>query len=365
MKTEIKKLISDITGLIAQKEGAPVAEKASLDSQISEMKSTLENMEKQMYRVPAGNGHDAGSNDVKSFDTFLRTMDHKYLRTDSDPDGGYLLPREMYNQIIHKIVETSDMRRLCKVVTIGGKSLDVNTAESDMTVYPVGEGGTVTESEPAYGRINIVAHKLMAKAIITNELLQDGAFDMISELNDRAAQKFAQFEGSAYINGNGLDRAQGILTATGVGNVNSGDANLILPDAFFSMLGNFKYRNPTFIMNRSTYAAVRKLKTTINSYLIDDGLDGNPNMQLGGIAGYIANVPVVLMQDMPNVGAGLVPVVLADFQSAYMIVDRVGMSIRRDDLTLMDQDQVKFVMSRRTGGAVVNPDAVVTMTIST
>lgn len=361
MREEIKSLISNINEMVEKKAAASAEEKNSLDAKIEEMKASLHTMEKQLYRVPAGAGH---SEEVKAFDKFLRTLDHKYLRTDRDPDGGFLVPQEMYNQIIAKVVEVSDMRRLARVVTISHKALDVDTRENDLTVYAVGEGGAATESQPGYGRITIPAHKVMAKAVITNELLADAAYDMVAELNQRAALKFAQFEGAAFINGNGVDRAQGILQAPGITNVNSGHATQLTADAFWDMIGNFKYRNPTFIMNRKTYAAARKLKDASNNYLLDAGLNGNPNMQLGGVAGFIAGVPVVLMQDMPDVGAGAKAVVLGDFQEAYMIVDRIGLSVVRDDLTNADEDKVRFIMKRRVGGAVVNPDALVTMTIS-
>lgn len=374
MNNEIKALVTEIKELVAQKatvaENATVEEKSKMDVTIEEMKASLATMEKQMYRVGAGsNAPSQGSEEVKAFDKFLRTNNssglmHKYLRTDQDPAGGYLVPQDMYNQIIHQIIEVSDFRRLARVVNITGKSLDVNTNESDMTVYAVGEGAAVTESQPGYGRIVIPAHKMMAKAIITRELLTDSAFDVVGEINNRAAQKFAAFEGAAFINGNGVDRAQGILNATGIANVQSGHATLLTADAFWDMIGSFKnYRNPTFIMSRATYIAARKLKNSQNDYLLDEGLNGNPNMALGGIAGHIANIPVVLMQDMPAVGAGNVPVLLGDFQEAYMIVDRAGIEMHRDDITLRDNDQVKFNLDRRVGGAVVNPDALVKMTI--
>jgi HK97 family phage major capsid protein len=364
MNTETKTLITEISDLMEKKAAAPAEEKSNLEATIEELKASLASMEKQMYRVPSGAAQSERSDDVKAFDSYLRTKEEKYLRTDRDTDGGYLVPQDMYNQIIHKIIEVSDFRRLARVVTISGKSLDVNTNESDMTVYAAGEGGTVTESQPGYGRVTIPAHPVMAEARMTYEILNDSAFDMIGEINMRAAQKFAQFEGAAFINGNGVDRAQGILNASGMTNVNSGHATLLTADAFWDMLAAFKYRNPTFIMNRATYVAARKLKNGQGEYLLDEGLDGNPNLALGNVAGSIAGVPVVLMQDMPAIGASAVPVVLGDFQEAYMIVERQGMGIIRDDYTLASSRQVKFVMNRRLGGAVVNPDALVTMTIS-
>jgi len=372
MNNEIKSLVAEIKDLVAQKTATVEAEKKSqLEETIEEMKSNLATMEKQMYRVNAGSSESTqGSEEVKAFDSFLRTNNssgllHKYLRTDQDPAGGYLVPQDMHNEIIHQIIEISDFRRLARVVNITGKSLDVNTNESDMTVYAVGEGGQVTESQNSYGRIVIPAHKMMAKAVITRELLTDSAYDIITELNTRAAQKFAAFEGAAFMSGNGVDRAQGILNAANVTSIASGDANLLTADAFWNMLGAFPaYQNPTFIMSRATYIAARKLKNGQGDYLLDEGLNGNPNLSGNGVAGRIAGVPVVLMQDMPSVAAGNVPVVLGDFKEAYMIVDRAGIEMHRDDVTLRDNDQVKFNMDRRVGGAVVNPNALIKMTIA-
>ncbi len=337
--------------------------KSELESKLLELSDNLKNMEKKVYRTTAIGGKEMET-DIKDFGTFLRTNDLKYLRTDRDPDGGYLVPQELNNQIINKIIEISDLRKLARVVQISGKALDVDRRDSDMSVYFVGEGGSTTESAPQYGKIIIPANKMMAETRVTNELLADSAFDIIQDLNMRAAQKFAEKEGNAFLTGSGVNEPEGLMVASGTANVNSGNANLLTADAFFDMIGNFKYRNPVFIMNRKTFAAARKLKAGNGEYLLQQGFDGNFDMRLGGTAGNIAGIPVVLMQGMADVGAGNKPVALLDPQEAYLIVDRVGMRILRDDYTLAGEDKVKFIMSRRVGGAVVNPDAVVIMTIS-
>lgn len=347
----------------ASDEAKLVEAKAALETKLEEMGENIKSIEKTLYRAPT-KGMIAMNTEVKEFESFLRTNDVKYLRTDRDPDGGYLVPQELHNQLINKIIETSDMRRLARVVQISGKSLDVDRRDSDMTVSFLGEGATVTASDPQYAQIHIPANKLMAEVRITNELLADGAFDMINEITTRAAMKFAQVEGEAFINGTTPNEPQGLLVASGTTNVNSGAATALTADAFFSMLGEMKYRNPTFIMNRKTFAAARKLKSGSGEYLLQGGMDGRFDGRLGGTAGMIAGVPIVLMQDMPDIGAGNLPVALLDAQEAYMIVDRVGFRVLRDDYTLASEDKVKFVMSRRVGGAVVNPEAIVTMTIS-
>lgn len=365
MKDEIKKLLSEVTGLIAQKDDAPAEQKSALEAQINEMKSSLENMEKQMYRVPAGSASSTSTDEVKSFDKFVRTWEQKYLRTDVDPDGGFLVPNSVHDAIINKVVEISDMRRLARVITIGGKSHEVDIRESDVSVFPVGEGGAVTQSAPGFGRIVIPAHKVMAQILMTREMLADARYDMVADINERAALKFAEYEGAGFIAGNGINRPQGIINQVLANNVASGASGALTADAFWDMIALMKYRNPTFIMNRATYVAARKLKAAgTGEYLLEDGLGGNPNMALGGIAGTIAGIPVVLCQDMPNVAANNVAVVLGDFKEAYLIVDRAGLSVVRDDYTRAANDQVVITMNRRSGGGVVNPDALVSMTIN-
>ena len=337
--------------------------KTNIESKLSEVEKTLKEVEKKVYRTSSNGGKEMNT-EIKEFSSFLRTNDVKYLRTDRDPDGGYLVPNEMYNQIVDKIVEVSDLRRLARVVQISTKALDVDRRDSDMTVNWVGEGASATESKPQYGQIIIPANKLMAEIRITHELLADAAYDMVNEINNGAAAKFAEKEGIAFLTGSGVNEPEGLLSAAGTLNVNSGHASQLTADSILDMIGKFKYRNPVFLMNRATFVAVRKLKGGDGHYLLQQGLNGNLDMRLGGSAGLIAGVPVVLMQGLADIGAGTKPIVLLDPQEAYLIVDRVGMRVLRDDYTLASEDKVKFIMSRRVGGAVVNPDAVVTLTIS-
>lgn len=376
--TEINEIISEIQGTLAEKKAIEsensekinkIEEKLSsmeeINSKLNEISEEVKTVQKQLYRKTGSAGTGMMSEEIKDFSQFLKTRDVKFLRTDSDPDGGHLLPQELYNQIVSKVVEVSDFRKLARVVTIAGKGLEVPARDGDMTVYWVGEAGTVTQSQPNYNKLRVEAHKLMAEVRMTHELLGDAAFNMIEELTMRAALKFAQKEGAAFINGTGVGQPEGILQATGIGNVNSGNASTITSfDPLFEMMGNFKYRNPVFLMNRKTLAVLRKLKDANNQYIYGNGPNGAMGMTLGQPVATIAGVPVILMQDMPDVGAGNKPIALIDPQEAYMIVDRVGMSVVRDDLTLASNDEVKFVMKRRVGGKVINTEAVIGLTVA-
>ena len=301
--------------------------------------------------------------EAANFKSFLQTGETKLMSVSNDISGGFLVPQQLHNQIISKIIEVSPMRALSRVVQVSGGGLEVPVGVSDLSTQFVGEGDSVSVSDPQFGKVIIKANKLQAIITITRELLEDSSFDMQQEILTRAALKFAQVEGEAFINGTSPNEPQGLVQAAGLINVNSGSATALTADAFFDMFGAFKYRNPTFIMNRATFAEARKLKNGTGNYLLQDGLNG-PSFNGIESPGMIAGVPVVIMQDMPDIGAGNVPVAMIDANNSYMIAQGALMSAVRDDFTLSSEDKVRFIITARVGGAVVLPDSVVTMTIA-
>ena len=118
-------------------------------------------------------------------------------------------------------------------------------------------------------------------------------------------------------------------------------------------------RNATFVFNRTTLAAIRKLKDTAGQYVFQAGMSlesGSPNTILG--------YSYVEAADMPNVGAGNYPVAFGDFQRGYMIVDRVALAVLRDPFTQATTGNVRYIARRRVGGQVILAEAIVKQKIS-
>jgi HK97 family phage major capsid protein len=126
----------------------------------------------------------------------------------------------------------------------------------------------------------------------------------------------------------------------------------ILPDSLISLVYtlNTAYRAAsTFVMNSLTTGLVRRLKDTTNQYLWAPGLaGGQPDRLLG--------YPVQTWEDMQDVGANLHPVAFGDFRQGYVLAERVGMRITRDNVTNIGF--VKLYVRRREGGIVLNNDAI-------
>ena len=83
---------------------------------------------------------------------------------------------------------------------------------------------------------------------------------------------------------------------------------------------------------------------------------------MAGSADTLLGVPVYMASDMPVAAANSLSVAVGDFQAAYQIVDRQGISILRDPFT--EKPFIKFYATARVGGDVINYDAVKLMKLS-
>ena len=106
----------------------------------------------------------------------------------SNAAGGALVPEEFSSQVIRRVeefgtfpasgVETMPMTRDTMVIP---KRLTGTTA------YFIGEGSAVTESEPTYGNVNLVAKKLAVSCRMSSEVVEDA----LVNLADQVTMEFA------------------------------------------------------------------------------------------------------------------------------------------------------------------------------
>ena len=340
-----------------------VTDQLDYKKEMDELKETHKALELAVSMLPSGSKKEEKTAELKSFEKFavagqsvMSADELKYLRTDIGPDGGFLVPTEMESSIIKLITEVSPMRSIARVRTIGTKSMEFPKRTGLVNGGWVGEGGTSSEDESTYGEEEIFAEKLMVFSISTTEMLQDSAFNMESEINQDVAEDFAQLEGAAFVSGNGVKKPFGFLNDSNIASSNSGVADNITGDSLIDITGELKTGyNPVYLFNRKTLADIRQLKDGSGAYLWQSGLSSGQANTLNG-------EPYVSVIDMPDIGAGLVPVAYGDFQRGYYIVDRVGMSMIRDDVTLATTGKIRFIFNKRVGGKVVLPEAIKTIT---
>lgn len=324
----------------------------------------LEQIETRLNRpgIQTASRDDKGDLEMRAFAKFARygrealsAEEQRTLSTDPSPGtaGATLVPEQFLNELVRNLVEYSPMRQVARVQQVSGSPIKLPRRTAALQAAWVAEGSQSSSSEPTYGQHSVDVHEARVFVDVSNQLLEDSAFDLASELARDFAEEFGRLEGAAFVSGNGTTAPEGFLTSSEFETEEASGAAISaddLIDLFHAVPSTFASRG-TWLMNRATMGAVRKLQSDVGTYLWQDSLaPGNPATILGR--------PVVEMPDMPDVDAEDVPIAFGDWNAGYRIFDRIGLSVLRDPYSRGDYSEVRFLARRRVGGLLVNPEAV-------
>jgi HK97 family phage major capsid protein len=307
-----------------------------------------------------------------AFGTYLRVSDDreidvKALNTGLNPGAGYLMPMATSNRVVTKIFETSPIRQLATIETIGTDTLEIPIDTDEASCGWVGEEQTRAETDtPDVGTQRIPVHEIYAKPKATQKFLEDAAINVEQWLAMKVGDKMGRTEATAFVSGTGVNQPRGILTyASGssgarktILQVASGAATAIIGDVIVRMPLKLKSgytANARWLMKRSTVEAVMLLKDGDGQYLWRPGLQA-------GVPSILAGYSVMMADDMPAVGAGTLPIAFGDFRAAYTIVDRLGITTLRDPYSA--KPFVEFYSRKRVGGDVVDFEAYALVVVS-
>ena len=387
------------------------AKLAAIDERIdalSEMKSKLEKIETKLSRPGAFGG---GENDQPS----IEAVEYKHafldwLRSPQDPErkaavhekqkaleaksratgretrstqvvtstgaaGGFALPEQIERSIARLSVDISPIRQIATVRQVGTSDykelFDINGAGFEW----LGEADTrnqtntldLAEVAPTFGMAS-------AKPQASEESLDDLFFDVENWLIDSASETLAQGEGAAFVSGNGTKKPTGFLggptpvttvdasRAFGTLQYIAGGQAAAMPtsaDLFYDIVYALRARyraNAQWVTSKLVLAAMRKYKDGQNQYL------WQPSVVAGQPATFLG-YGVTEAEDMPAVAANAFPLAFGDFREGYLIADRVGMRITRDEIT--SPGFVKFYVRKRVGGKIRNSQAIKLLKIAT
>jgi HK97 family phage major capsid protein len=301
-----------------------------------------------------------------TFEKFLRKDekglgpdDFKALSVGSDPDGGYTVTPAMSNRIIQRLYESDPIRQLAasESITTGALEWLVDWDEAGWGWEAETETGDETGT-PQLKKKRIPVHVMYAKPKATQVLIEDSGINIENWLANKVASRFMRGEGAAFVSGDGVGKPRGFLTypdGTNYGQVEQvamGAAAALTADGFIDVkysLKEYFLNRGTWIMNRLTVADAMKLKDGAGDYIWKPGLTNDQQSTLLGL-------PARMSTSMPTVAAGARAVALADWAEAYMVVDRLGITIQRDPYTA--KPFIEFYTRKRVGGDVVNYEAI-------
>lgn len=348
------------------------------DGEINELRAHQDKLAKQVARIGVGGGT-PGETDAKAalkpLTQFLRTGVSAAMRVGSDPDGGFTVTPEMDATIARFAQDVSPMRRLCRVVTTDAGAWEKLFSRGGTASGWVGETqARPTKAGSQMAKITIPTHEIYAFPETTRTLLDDSSFDIEVFVREEIVEEFDDQESDAFINGDGVMKPKGIMSydtstdgdatrafgtiqyfATGSASgfpALSGIAGSSDPDALYNAVYGLQSRyrqRAAWQMNSATAGVIRKMKDGDGRPLWADSLAaGQPATLLG--------CPVEINEDFDDIGSDAFPIAFADWERAYTIVDRTGITMLRDELT--NKPYVGFYTTKRVGGGLIDSRAI-------
>ena len=352
---------------------------ARLDAVLDRSQSLADELQLKVRRPSLGSPaeqHDPTSREHKqAFNSYvrsgevsaLRRLEEKALSAGSGPDGGYLVPAPAERELVRRMSQASPIRAISTVRTISGASLKKAYSFSGPQAGWVAEtAARTTGTTQQIADLTFPAAELFAMPAATQTLLDDGAVDIEAWIMDEVAVVFAEQEGSAFVNGDGVNKPKGFqaytkiaqaswtpdklgYVATGVaGAFPASNPSDILIDFIYSLKAGYR-QNASFVMNRKTQSQIRKFKATTGEYL------WVPPVSIGAYA-TLMGFPLVEAEDMPDIATDTTSIAFGDFSRGYIVVDRTGVRILRDPYS--NKPYVMFYTTKRVGGGVQDFDAI-------
>ena len=282
--------------------------------------------------------------------------------------GGYALPKMIESTIARLSVDISPIRSIATVRQVGTTDyhelFDINGAGFEW----LGEGDTRNQTNtPDLAEIVPTFGMASAKPQASEESLDDLFFDVESWLINSVSETLALGEGAAFVSGNGTKKPTGFLAGPAplstadsgrafgtLQYIASGQASAMptsldtLHDVIYSLRARYR-NNARWVGSKTIFSALRKYKDTTNQYLWQPSVvAGQPDTFMG--------YAITEAEDMPAVAANAFPLAFGDFKEGYLIADRVGMRMTRDEITT--PGFVKFYCRKRVGGKLRNTQAI-------
>lgn len=277
------------------------------------------------------------------------------LKIGSDPEGGYLVPDEFERTLVEALQEEDIFRKYATIITTSSGDRKIPLVAARGEASWVEEEGKIPDSDDTFGQITIGAHKLATLIKVSEELLNDSAFNMESYISRAFAKRIGTKEEEAFIVGDGTGKPIGLLADSGgaelgVTTATATDIKLDeVLDLFYALRA--PYRNKAiFMMHDLTVKAIRKLKDANGQYLWQPSIkEATPDTILGR--------PLVTSVYMPELVAEAKTIMFGDF-SYYWIADRQGRIFRRLNELYAETGQVGFLATQRVDGRLTLPEAV-------
>lgn len=276
------------------------------------------------------------------------------LSIGTDTEGGYTVPDEFERQLVQALEENNIFRQMAHVIHTSSGTRKIPIAQDDGEASWIDEGEQIPEDDVSFGQTTLSAYKLGTMIKVSNELLNDSAFDIAGYIAERFGVRMGNAEENAFINGDGIDKPLGLLDEAGakVG-VTAAAEDAVTFDEIFKLYYSLKApyrRQAQFLCNEALVLQLMTIKDKNDNYIWKPSLDiAKPDTILGR--------PLRTSMYMPLPQAGKKALAFGDYKY-YWVADRKARTFRRLNELYARTDQVGFLTTQRVDGKLILPDAV-------
>ena len=229
-----------------------------------------------------------------------------------------------------------------------------------MEASGIDEGEEIPETNTKFAQTTLSAYKLGTMIKVSNELLNDSAFNIAAYIADRFGVTMGNAEEKAFISGTGEKQPTGLLNDTNgaeIG-VTAASETILTFDEIFQLYYSLKApyrRKASFLCNEAILLQLMTLKDGQGNYIWKPSLDiAKPDTILGR--------PIYTSTFMPLPAKGEKAVCFGDY-SYYWVADRSNRTFRRLNELYARTDQVGFLTTQRVDGKLILPEAMQVMAL--
>lgn len=272
---------------------------------------------------------------------------HGALKESSSELGGYMVPTEVEQAIIDLREQYGVFRQHAKRSPMASDTKIVPVRTGGVTAYFVGEGQTITDSDKAWDNVKLIAKKLAALVIFSNEFGEDAIISLGDDLTGEIAYAFAVKEDQCGFVGTGASTYGGIVGVVNAvaagsivtavsGNVSFETLDLADFESCVGKLPEYPGIDPKWYISKAGWAA--------SMMRLADAAGGNTSMEVAGgpprkeFLGYEVVVSQVLNSTLGS-DASAPKAIFGDLNMGALLGDRRGMSIAFSDQRYFETDQ--------------------------
>jgi len=274
------------------------------------------------------------------------------LQEDTDSEGGYLVPTDQRFDVIRNPgARGSNVRARATVFNTTRDGGTFPTATS-VTWAGIAEEANPSDSDPAFNQVPFTIRKSGANNRLSMELLADSAVNIPALLGTLYAESKGRYEDQQSIEGDGTTEPLGLRTTAAVQGAISDVTDtwtLAAPTAveviaaYFELPSQWR-QNAQWFMTSSLMSRIVQIGSAAAGIHFIEMMNGAPGLTLLGRPVFFYDGTG--WDDAATIAANEEVGAIGDF-SQYYFVDRMGMTVARDDSVYFATDQVAFKARQR------------------